>query len=197
MQNTTNYGWTYPDAPDHTRTWEYWAVFEDVDATLKGIDDRVTAIEDDGLPIAKAKWTGSMALTVSGVFVPFVPASLLYSRPAGFVVGGNNVVQVTEDGLYDADAWVRTTGLVTGSSANQYWHAYIINVTSGATLNFGFAPGFGGASATGLVRAPGVNISAGDEIGVRINTSTAGVGTALETRLSLRRLGNKVTGADP
>lgn len=43
MRNTTRFGWPYPEAGDHTRTWEYWATYETIDTTVYGIKTTVDA----------------------------------------------------------------------------------------------------------------------------------------------------------
>lgn len=36
MKTTPNYGWSYPEPADHTRTWEYWqSLATQIDTTLK------------------------------------------------------------------------------------------------------------------------------------------------------------------
>lgn len=122
MKNTLNFGWPHPDSADHTRTWEYWDTFDQVDRDLKTV--KTTA--DTAKTTADASTTALAKLPVKG-----------YAGRTSVNSGGVGSITktITFPTAFAAQPAI-STGITSAVGTNSGWTSRAINGTASAFTMF-------------------------------------------------------------
>jgi hypothetical protein len=157
MKTTTHFGWQYPEPGDHTRLWEYWERYEDIDQVTNAIRSKV----DLGLP--------AISVQVQDVrdqpgpmerLIPALAINTSTNLPATITAEGyvkipfRGIYSVTFSSLCYALGWGGSLSVMAVASNTTYARAYsaagnynsasdsdLAHLDANATIKFSLAAG--------------------------------------------------------
>jgi hypothetical protein len=125
MKTTPNYGWSWPESGDHTRTWEYWqSLATQVDTTLKGVDVNAAGT----IPFCRATRAAACPTFAAGTAWT-VAFDTKYDDASGMFNAAGDTITIKKAGLWSlsfqgswiasADGWRQEAFMLSGI-ANQF-----------------------------------------------------------------------------